>query len=136
MRSLAALLIVIISVSPALYIIGEIKAKRSLRMLSFIILVPTAVITGWIVGMMAKFNYNAWYGSSTKQLIDEINIQLKIGNQEQVRAVLTELSDMYHPTYENRAHYNELADKAVQKLRDADDSTQHGDAPEPASPAR
>jgi hypothetical protein len=117
MHPLALIVILVVMASPILYIIGETRGRRSLRIGSIIILLPAAIFTGWATGMLSRFNYNAWYGSSSKSLIDETILQIEAGRSKEVARVLRQLSDSYSPTYENRAHYDELTESAVEEMK-------------------
>ncbi len=62
-------------------------------------------------------NYNAWYGSASKDLIDTTITQIEDGNIDHVMSVLRRLNLDYHPTYENRANYDELVKEAVSLMK-------------------
>jgi hypothetical protein len=62
-------------------------------------------------------NANAWYGFATKELIDATVVELDQGNQDRVLASLKHLREQFHPTYENRARYDELVKVAVAEMQ-------------------
>lgn len=75
----------------------------------------------YLVGHVSHFNYNAWYGSASKSLIDTTITQIEEGNVNRVMSVLRRLNLDYYPTYENRAHYDEYVDEAVAQMISGDD---------------
>jgi len=70
----------------------------------------------YIVGHLSQLNYNAWYGGASKELVDTTITQIEDGNIDRVMSVLRRLNLDYQPTYENRAHYNELVYEAVAQM--------------------
>ncbi len=70
-----------------------------------------------LVGYLSRFNYNAWYGGASKDLIDTTITQLEDGKIDRVMSVLRRLNLDYQPTYENRAHYDELVNEAVSQMK-------------------
>jgi len=63
------------------------------------------------------FNYNAWYGRATNELVDTTISELESGNQERVLAALKSLEAVYEPTYEHRADYEILVERAVSEMK-------------------
>jgi hypothetical protein len=70
----------------------------------------------YIVGHLSQLNYNAWYGSASKELVDTTITQIEDGNIDRVMSVLRRLNLDYQPTYENRAHYDKLVNEAVAQM--------------------
>lgn len=71
----------------------------------------------FIVGNMLRFNYNSSYGGATKDLVDTTIAQIEDGRLDRVISVLRRLKLDYKPTYENRAHYDDLVRDAVEQMR-------------------
>lgn len=65
-----------------------------------------------------RFNYNAWYGGATHDLIRTSVLQIEDGHLERVLKVWRGLDEQYHPTYENRANYNVLVEEATKRMTD------------------
>lgn len=63
------------------------------------------------------FNYNAWYGGATGDLIRTSLQQIEDGHLDRVLKVWRGLDQQHRPTYENRAHYNELVKSATARMR-------------------
>lgn len=70
-----------------------------------------------LVGSLERFNSNAWFGGATKELIDEMVVELEAGNRDRVLRSLKDLQGRYSPTYENRARYDMLVKGAVKAMR-------------------
>ncbi len=71
----------------------------------------------YLVGHFSRWNYNAWYGGASKQLIDTTITQIENGNTDRVINVLRRLRLDYRPTYEDRAHYDILIKEAVSQMK-------------------
>ena len=83
----------------------------------------------YLVGHLSRFNYNAWYGGASKDLIDTAVTEIEDGNIDRVVSVLRGLNLNYQPTYENRAHYDELVNEAVSQMKGHDALQPKWDAP-------
>ena len=88
---------------------GENYAGVSSLALSFLV--------AWIVGMLSHFDYNASYGFASSQLIDTVIVNLEAGNKDDLLRELRQLKADYQPTYENRANYDELVERFVERLK-------------------
>lgn len=71
-----------------------------------------------VVGMLQRLNYNAWYGAASQRLIDSAVAEIESGNSERLLPELKRLQMEFHPTYENRARYDQLIDEFVTRLDD------------------
>ncbi len=67
--------------------------------------------------VLTRFNYNAWYGGATGDLISTSLQQIEDGHLDRVLKVWRGLDQQYRPTYENRAHYNDLVKEATARMR-------------------
>ena len=111
------LIILIIFSLPILYIIGEVKDKKLLRIIAFILLMPLCMLIAYFIGQVARLYYNANYGVITKKLIDESIVQLENGNTNHTIKCFKILSKKYRPTYESKANYKKLVEETVKKMR-------------------
>ena len=75
----------------------------------------------YLVGHLTRWNYNAWYGGASKALIETAVTEIEDGNIDRVMTVLRRLDLDYQPTYENRAHYDELIAEAVVQMQGSHD---------------
>lgn len=116
MHPLGVIAILLVMTLPVLYIVGEVKQWRYLRVGAFVLLVPICVFVAWVVGMLQIFDYNARYGFASRDLIATTVQQLEAGNVEYVIECLKELEGEYHPTYENRANYDTLTEETIRQL--------------------
>jgi hypothetical protein len=101
--------------------IAEFKVKKSWARF----LLGLAAIISWsaflwiVIPLLAigeKFNYNAHYGSASKQLIDTVIEKVESGETEKVLKSLKKLQEKFSPTYENRANYDKLVEEAVKEM--------------------
>jgi len=70
-------------------------------------------LVAWGVGALDRLNSNIWYGTASKDLIENTINELETGNTERVVAELRVLGDNLQPTYENRADYDRLVAKYI-----------------------
>ena len=118
MSPIGFILIAIIIAMPVAWLASEFQEKRWLRIATGILAI--AVISTCISGVCSlgmRFDYNSWYGSATHDLIRTSLLQIEDGHLERVLKVWRGLDEQYHPTYENRANYNELVEEATQRMR-------------------
>lgn len=109
--------ILLVLLLPVLYIAGEVKQLRYLRVGAFALLLPICVFVAWGVGMLQQLDYNAHYGGASQSLIQATLEQIEGGNIDHVIECLKELDGKYQPTYENRANYDALTKETVQRLK-------------------
>lgn len=119
MDSKSLIILLIVLSIPLLYIIGEVRNWRWLRVLSMVGTIPLLILISGLLSLLTSFDYNASYGFSSKELVDEVIVQLEHDQRDHVIEVLKELSDSYQPTYENKADYDTLTAEAVEALRDS-----------------
>jgi hypothetical protein len=129
--------IIILLAGPALgiaWIILEFKGSRAQRLTCGILaLVTLTVVTWFATHVINQLNYNAWYGSATKGMIDETIRGIEAGKSEMVLRELKAFQSDYHPTYENRASYRPLAEQAAERMKKA--NPQQAEALQPPAPA-
>ncbi len=102
---------------PIGWLASEFGKSRSLRIALGLMAIASAMGVAYVVGHLWRWNYNAWYGTASKDLIDATVTQIEDGNIDRVMSVLRRLKLDYHPTYENRAHYDELVSEAVAQMK-------------------
>jgi hypothetical protein len=66
---------------------------------------------------LSYFQYNSDFGFATKELIEASIEQTEDGHLDRVLKAWRGLNTQYRPTYENRAHYPELAAEATALIR-------------------
>lgn len=113
----AIIILLIIICIPIGWLASEFSKHRSLRIALGLGAMASSMGVASLVGMLSQLNYNAWYGSASKDLIDTTITQIEDGNIDRVMSVLRRLNLDYHPTYENRANYDELVKEAVSLMK-------------------
>ena len=114
MSPLGFLLVAAILAVPIAWLVAEFRGGRPLR-------IALGVFSLFLVGLcvwgscslLNRFNYNAWYGGATGDLIKTSIHQIEDGHLDRVLKVWRGLDRQYQPTYESRAHYNELVEQAT-----------------------
>jgi hypothetical protein len=101
---------------PIAWCLSEFQSRRWLRILlgTLAIFWSSALATG--VGMLESLNSNAWFGSVTKDLIQNTIKELEAGNTDEVITELRRLRSRYEPSYENRAEYDKLVHEYVERV--------------------
>jgi hypothetical protein len=113
----AFLVLLIVVALPIAWLASEFGRRRPIRIALGVAAIASTMGVAYIVGDLSRWNYNAWYGGASKELIDTTVTQIEDGNIDRVMSVLRRLKLDYRPTYENRAHYDELINEAVSKMR-------------------
>ena len=120
MSPLGFLLIGIIIALPIAWLASEFRGSRALRISLGILAIGVVATCIWALSsVLTRFNYNAWYGGATGDLISTSLQQIEDGHLDRVLKVWRGLDQQYRPTYENRAHYNELVKEATARMRGA-----------------
>ena len=110
------LVLILLVVLPVAWLASEFQSRRWLRILLGISSLSLSFFVAWVVGMLSNLQYNADYGHSSAQLIDTVIANLDSDHTDQLLLELKSLRNAFHPTYENRANYNELVADFVQRL--------------------
>jgi hypothetical protein len=117
MNALGYLVLSLLLVLPIAWLFAELKLGRTARItLGIISLIWVGFCVAAFIGVTTTFQYNSWYGNTTKDLVDESVRQLEMGNTNQVLRALINLQTNFQPTYENRARYNFLVSNAVLEM--------------------
>jgi hypothetical protein len=103
---------------PVAWLVSEFRGGRPLRItLGLFSIAVTTVCVSALYSALSRFNYNAWYGGATKDLIETSLTQIEDGHLNRVLTAWRGLSSQYQPTYENRTGYLELAAEATARIR-------------------
>jgi hypothetical protein len=113
----AFLVLLIVVALPIAWLGSEFGRRRPIRIALGVAAIASTMGVAYLVGDLSRWNYNAWYGGASKELIDTTVAQIEDGNIDRVMSVLRRLKLDYRPTYENRAHYDELINEAVSQMR-------------------
>lgn len=117
MSPLGFLLIAVVLALPTAWLVAEFRGSRQLRVVLGIVTLGGMALCVWgLSSVLNRFNYNAWYGGATSDLIKASIHQIEEGHLDRVLKVWRGLDQQYQPTYENRAHYNELVEQATRRM--------------------
>jgi hypothetical protein len=120
MSPLGFLLIAIVVALPIAWLASEFRGSRALRISLGILAIALMTLCAWTLNTVhTRFTYNAWYGTATGDLISTSLQQIEDGHLDRVLKVWRGLDQQYRPTYENRAHYDELVKDATARMRGA-----------------
>ena len=70
-----------------------------------------------LVGISQDFKANFYFTRSTKNLLEASVSQLKNGKTEAVIREWTQANNEFHPTYEDRGHYRQILDQAIEGMK-------------------
>lgn len=112
----AVIVLLIVIALPIAWFASEFGKRRPLRITLGIAAILSAMGVAYLVGHLSRWNYNAWYGGASKDLVATTVTQIEDGNIDRVMSVLRRLNLDYRPTYENRAHYDELVREAIAQM--------------------
>ena len=118
MSPIGFFLLAVIVALPIAWLISEFRGGRAFRILLGVLALGIGMFCTWAASsVLTKFNYNAWYGGATDDLISTSLQQIEDGHLDRVLKVWRGLDQQYQPTYENRARYRELVEEATRHMR-------------------
>jgi hypothetical protein len=118
MNSGLLLLLVIIVGLPIGWLVSEFCSGRPLRIALGILAILCSFGVAALIGKLSELSYNAWYGASTKDLINTIVEEIEDGQIDRVMTVLRSINRQYQPTYEEPpSHYRLLVADAAARMR-------------------
>ena len=105
---------------PIAWLASEFQSRRWLRiLLGSLSLIACVSITALGVNLYDRLSYNAWYGFASRDLIDTTITEIEGGRTDKLLPALRKLRDEFHPTYENRAHYDDRIRGFVEDVKAA-----------------
>ena len=113
----ALLVLLLIIALPIAWLTSEFGDRRRLRIGLGLAAIVSSMGVAYLVGHLSRWNYNAWYGGASKNLIETTIAEIEDGNIDRVMSVLRRLNLDYQPSYENRAHYDKHINEAVIQMR-------------------
>jgi hypothetical protein len=103
---------------PVAWLISEVRAHSlRVRCTLGILAMLSCIGVAYVDTQLTRLKYNAWYGLSSRRLIDVIVEKLDEGQTEILKTELRSLQTDFHPTYESKAHYNERVDATVKNIK-------------------
>lgn len=107
-----ALLILLLALGlPIAWIWSEFQPRRWLRLLLGSLSLIVCALLAVAVGSLDRMNSNAWYGTASAKLLETTIAELEAGRSEQLLPALRTLHENFYPTYQGRAHYDELIER-------------------------
>jgi hypothetical protein len=97
------------------WLVSEFQPQRWLRITLGLCCIALCCSLAIAVGLLQRLNYNAWYGLASAELIDTTIKEVNAGRSAELVADLERLRKQFEPTYENRAHYDELVKQFVER---------------------
>jgi len=104
---------------PLAWLASEFQSRRWLSILLGVLALSMGLFLAGAFSALERFNYNAWYGAASADLIDATIAEIEGGRTKDLLPVLRKLRDDFDPTYENRAHYDELVGRFVKQIEAA-----------------
>src|SRR5262245_27416022 len=117
MTPLGQLILVLIIATPIAWFLSEFQDRRWLRLALGSVAILMCFGVAFVAASLQRLSYNDWYGSASKKLIDTTITELEAGNKERVLQSFKVLQKKFSPTYENRAHYDELIDEFAAQVQ-------------------
>ena len=111
------LLLLITVALPVAWLIADLKGAPAARRTLGIVALLWSFGVAALVGALQDFNANVYFSEATKNLLDASVTQLKAGKSEVVVREWAHASEEFHPTYENRAHYRQIVDRAIEGMK-------------------
>ena len=104
---------------PVGWLVSEFQSRRWLRILCGVLSLGMCVFLAIAVGTLQRLSYNAWYGAASAELIEATIAGIEAGKTKEVVAGLKGLRGDFFPTYQGRAHYDELVKRFVEEAKAA-----------------
>ena len=86
MSVIGYILVLVVILLPIAWLISVFKGEKGTQCVLGSMAILSSFCVAILVGELNKFNYNAWYGSATKSLIDTSIEVLEKGETEKVIA--------------------------------------------------
>lgn len=118
------LTLAVVVMGPIAWFLSEFQERRWLRLLLGSISISLCFAVAVLVGKLERWNDNAWYGFASKGLIEATIAELESGKAERVLVAYKHLQSEFSPTYENRARYDVLVEKAISEMQSEEQSSQ------------
>ena len=112
-------LILSLIISSILLLIGTKFIKKQI-VKKFILIICFTLSTlgiGLFFGQMERLNYNIWYSSATKELLEEMIIKMEKSENKIVLEELKKLQIEIQTGYGERGNYDELVRESIENLK-------------------
>ena len=88
----AFIVLLIVIALPIAWFASEFGKRRAVRIALGLAAIASAMGVAYLVGHISQFNYNAWYGGASKNLVDTTIKEIEDGNIDRVMSVLRRLN--------------------------------------------
>jgi hypothetical protein len=102
---------------PVCWLVSEFQDRQWLRISLGVAALSMSYFVAYIVGALTELNYNANYGATSAKLIETVIGNVEGGNEAALLRELKQLQKQYHPTYENKANYDQLVQDFVDRMK-------------------
>jgi hypothetical protein len=108
------LILLLVVLLPIAWLASEFQERRAIRIALGMLSIGLSIISASAYyGTVDRIAYNTWYGSATADLIDTMITEIETGDCAKLLTELKQFEKKFEPTYENRAHYDELVREFV-----------------------
>ncbi len=114
---MALFILSLVLMLPLAWFASEFQPRRWVRLLVGSGAILACFGVAYIVGFTERFNYNAWYGGASQELIKTTISEIEKGHTDKLLVELKRLDQQFQPTYENRAHYDQLVSEFVARTK-------------------
>jgi len=111
------LLLFITAALPIAWLVADFKAPPIIRRILGIVTILWSFGVASLVGILQVFDANIYFTGATKDLLTNSVQALKAGKTETVIREWVRADDQFHPTYENRAAYQQIVDGAIEGMK-------------------
>lgn len=110
---------IVIAILPVAWLYSEFQSRIWLRILLGVLSLAASYGVFYIAAGFERWNYNAWYGEATHNLVTAEIEAIEAGRPDVVKIELKRFQSEFHATYETRANYDQLAEQTAERIRAA-----------------
>lgn len=115
--TMANLVLIATTLLPVGWLLADIWGSPAARRTLGVISILWSYVIAYAIGSLKELDSNAYFGSATKDLIECSVQQMQAERSEIVQREWTRINEEYQPTYENRGHYREIVDEAIERMK-------------------
>jgi hypothetical protein len=111
------ILLVITAVLPIAWLVSDIRSRPMVRRIWGVMAILWSFGVASLVGLLQEMSANTFFSSASKDLVHASVQALRDGKTEAVVRELSRADEKWSPSYEGRARYREIVDKAVEGMK-------------------
>lgn len=111
------LLLLITVALPWAWLQAEFRGSPAVRRTLGVLTILWSFGIAALIGGLQSFNANAYFTFATKELLQASIEHLRAGKTEVVLREWVRAEAEFHPTYENRAHYQQTVEQAIKGMK-------------------